>query len=145
VNLSYEVYCFKYYEDLLVLLKMNMEKHNSLESDLEQLETAENLSWGMRMALLYRSEKKKIVRNQIDLVRHFATVCLNAEAVYEDGGADAYKSLVLRKTAMEEVEFDKVQNASPEEKTRVSEWFWYRRLVNCEYFSKIFEIISGQE
>jgi hypothetical protein len=63
VNLAYESHCLKFYKDLLVLLKMNMEKTDSLESDLARLEGAEELTWGMRMAIAYRVEKKKIVRN----------------------------------------------------------------------------------
>jgi len=43
---------------------MNYEKKNSLESDLEELAKKDSdMSWFMRMALMYRSEKKKIIRN----------------------------------------------------------------------------------
>jgi len=40
----------------------NAELPATLEKDNEKLEKS-NLSWGMRMAITYRSEKKKILRN----------------------------------------------------------------------------------
>ena len=83
ISLPYECYCLKYYKELLTLLQMNMEKYDTLESDLEKLASDKQLTWGMRMAILYRSEKKKIVRNQIDLVTHMAKVCELAGPVYE--------------------------------------------------------------
>jgi len=50
-------------------LHKNFEKNASLEDDLTKLQNKnENISWFMRMALVYRSEKKKIIRNHLDLI-----------------------------------------------------------------------------
>ena len=47
VNLFYERYCIQYYEQILDFLKANLEKHVSLEQDLEQLRSGKDISWGL--------------------------------------------------------------------------------------------------
>lgn len=63
VNLFYERYCIQYYEQILDFLKANLEKHVSLEQDLEQLRSGKDISWGLQMSLVYRIGKKQIVRS----------------------------------------------------------------------------------
>lgn len=60
-----------YYEQMLDFLSKNLEKFCSLEKDKELLVQAPGtpkISWETKMAVVYRAEKKKIVRNQIHLV-----------------------------------------------------------------------------
>jgi len=66
VNIYYERYCVTYYLQILEFLRANLEKHVTLEDDVETLKQkpgSPKISWGMQMAILYRLEKKKIVRN----------------------------------------------------------------------------------
>jgi len=58
VNLFYERYCLSFYEQILDFLKANLEKHITLEKDLEQLKTDQNISWGLKMSMIYRISKK---------------------------------------------------------------------------------------
>lgn len=82
VNLYYERYCAKYYEDLLEFLKANLEKQASLEQDLETLRSDKSdLSWASRMALTYRAEKKKIIRSQIHLIGWIKRILKEIESV----------------------------------------------------------------
>jgi len=55
-----------YYLQILEFLRANLEKHVTLEDDVETLKQkpgSPKISWGMQMAILYRLEKKKILRN----------------------------------------------------------------------------------
>lgn len=65
-DLFYEVYVFSWYKHILEYVKMGIEFKSKLEEDLELLKG--ELKWSVRMAVVYRSERKKIVRNQIRLV-----------------------------------------------------------------------------
>jgi len=61
-----------YYEQILDFLSKNLEKTSTLEKDKELLLQAPGtpkISWEIRMAVVYRSEKKKILRNQIHLIK----------------------------------------------------------------------------
>ena len=63
-NLFYEKYVFTCYMEILTYLKYNLESHASLEADLELLaDPNSGMSFERRMALIYRSEKKKILRS----------------------------------------------------------------------------------
>ena len=65
-NLFFEMYVFNYYQQALVYIQDVMNKVSSLEDDLELLKEAPNkkpISWTFRMAVIYRSEKKKILQS----------------------------------------------------------------------------------
>lgn len=80
----------------------NAELPATLEKDLEKLEQ-ENLSWGMRMAVTYRSEKKKILRNQLFMAKMMQYVVSHAIQAVAD---NVYRELVMREVDGE-VELDK--------------------------------------
>jgi len=71
VDLEYEKYCLFFYEQALCYLKISLEKGQPLEGDEHVYANSESISWEQKMALLYRIEKKRIVRNQIDLLGYF--------------------------------------------------------------------------
>ena len=56
------------------------------------------MSWEERMATVYRSEKKKIVRNQIDLLCYFRKL---HEAVIKKVNDDEWRLLVLQESGEE--------------------------------------------
>lgn len=60
-DLFYEVYVFSWYMHILEYVKLGIEYKTKLEEDLELLKG--DLKWHVRMAVVYRSERKKIVRN----------------------------------------------------------------------------------
>ena len=65
-NLFYEIYVFNSYELALIYMETEMSKLGTLEEDLELLEEKpgrQPLNWMNRMAIVYRSEKKKIIRS----------------------------------------------------------------------------------
>jgi hypothetical protein len=72
VSIEYELYCLMYYNQIVKFLSKSLEKEKTLEDDQETLETCKD--WSFRMALLYRSGKKKILRNQLDLVKYIISV-----------------------------------------------------------------------
>ena len=60
------MYVFNYYQQALVYIQDVMNKVSTLEDDLELLREAPNkkpISWMFRMAVIYRSEKKKILQS----------------------------------------------------------------------------------
>ena len=60
-DLFYEVYVFSWYKHVLEFVKLGIEFKSKLEDDLELLKG--DLKWHVRMAVVYRVERKKIVRN----------------------------------------------------------------------------------
>jgi len=60
-DLFYEAYVFRGYKAVLEFVKLDIEFKSKLEDDLELLKG--DLKWHVRMAVVYRVERKKIVRN----------------------------------------------------------------------------------
>ena len=77
------------------------------------------------MGIVYRSERKRIIRSQINLVYKVQQVllkCANPMSKPE------FNKLVLEKTPAEEEQNDSAS-------------YWYRRLVNAEYFRDIADLV----
>ena len=91
-----------------------MNKVATLEEDLEMLQWGEPgctskepaLPFVMRMAVVYRSEKKKIIRSQINLIGKVLHILKNCEEVLtnpeETDKSRAYTELCLKETKIEE-------------------------------------------
>ena len=62
MNLSYERHVFDIYTQVLIYIEKEMSKVTTLEEDLELLKK-KDLAWTLRMAIVYRSEKKKILKS----------------------------------------------------------------------------------
>ena len=76
-NLYYERYVFTCYEQILLFMQDQLNKVATLEEDLappREGNGAEPLGFQTRMLVLYRSEKKKIVRSQLNLVKKVASI-----------------------------------------------------------------------
>ena len=76
-NLFYEMYVFNFYEQTLIYLQTELNKVTTLEEDLELLEDKPDqqpLNWMTRMAVVYRSEKKKILRSQLNIIKKVNSV-----------------------------------------------------------------------
>lgn len=70
-DLDYELFIFKKYEGLLahLLARKEYRSGTTLEEDLQLLRTG-GLDYMRRMAIVYRSEKKKILHSNIDLCQY---------------------------------------------------------------------------
>ena len=65
-DLFFEVFVFSIYLKVLEYVKVGIEMKTTLEKDLELLKT--DLDWKLRMVIVYRVERKKIIRSQLRLI-----------------------------------------------------------------------------
>jgi chaperonin cofactor prefoldin len=114
---------------------------------MELLKT--DLHWHVRMAIVYRSERKKIIRNQINLVEK---VLEDLEALIRyigDAGKDInseqLQAIIMKRASWEQKLVDSVSNDPEEERGKkladLEDKYWYRRLVNAEYYKNISKIV----
>lgn len=99
-NLKYEKHVWTFYREIMMFLKANLEKTASLEDDLARLKSDEEMSWGLRMAIVYRAENKKILRSQLHLAGKIKALLAECEEACERGDEE-YRKLVLAKTESE--------------------------------------------
>ena len=86
-----------------------MENTSTLEADLQLLKEATNWSSENEYAILYRSERKKIMRGQLDLIQFIRKVLREScgiQHMMESGVAEAqilefYKQIYGQKTRQE--------------------------------------------
>lgn len=113
-NLFYERYIFSFYLQVLNYVADELNKVATLEEDFELLDRGEPgnphppIEFEMRMAVVYRSEKKKIIRSQINLIQKVFQVLQSVEDVLinqpAETGVDparAYSELLLVETPQE--------------------------------------------
>lgn len=90
--LTYELYVFDYYLKVCTFLQDQFARVATLEQDLELLNRGEPghpgqpIDFEFRMAVVYRAEKKKILRSQIILVEKVINVLRNCEEALEGCG-----------------------------------------------------------
>ena len=65
-DLFFEVFVFSMYLKVLEYVKVGMEMKTTLEKDLQLLKT--DLDWKLKMVIVYRVERKKIIRSQLRLI-----------------------------------------------------------------------------
>lgn len=110
-NLKLEALCLEKYQEIIEILKEQLESKTSLEDDLRLLEEKTiKLSVKQKFGVIYRSERKKIIRSQLDIVKYLRKVLAessdtqNFQKVYmqpmtnEDVAEDGYiyRRLCLR-------------------------------------------------
>lgn len=84
-NLFYEQYIFSFYLQVLKYVMDQLNNVATLEQDFELLDRGEPgnplppISFEMRMAVVYRAEKKKIIRSQINLIQKVLQVLRGVE------------------------------------------------------------------
>ena len=79
VNLFFERYVMIHYLEVIKCLDYALNSQTSLETDLALLKKPD-LPFNERMVVVYRSEKKKILKSQIHLTRKVLTILNKAEA-----------------------------------------------------------------
>ena len=106
------------------------------------------------MAVLYRAEKKKILRSQIILVKKILHVLRNCEKVLTDSEesdtdkSKAFTELILKEHQLEKEKRKSIENDTKlteeqraEELSKEEEYFYYRRIINATYFKQIKTLI----
>ena len=63
VDLEFELSVMKTYSEIVCVFSKLLEHKSSLEEDLDLLSNCPDMDWKMKMILVYRSEKKKILRS----------------------------------------------------------------------------------
>lgn len=105
-DLDYELFIFKKYEGLMRFLLEKKESRSSttLDEDLALLSGREDLGYMRRMAVVYRCEKKKILRSNIDLCQYVIRI-IKALLAWQTAGEEMtlkeYHRLCMEKTAIE--------------------------------------------
>ena len=149
-NLLFETHVFKYYQQALEHIQTEMYKVSTLEEDLELLKDSPDRrspTYTFRMAVLYRSEKKKILKSQLHIVSKVLSVLQNVEMTLtaKELGSEqrfkAYTELLMADTATERKQREEVlddEELKDEQRQKklgkFEEDYWYRRLINAEYF-----------
>lgn len=111
------------------------------------LRSDKNITWGTRMAFVYRIGKKTIIRNQLHLIAYFKRILENAEWAIKQSD-DQYRKLILEET---DVEKENLQTAykildENERKNQIktlTDEYWYRRLVNSQFFKQVYIMIKN--
>jgi hypothetical protein len=119
-DLFYEIFVFGYYKNIVEFVKKAIELKSSLEEDLRLLKEGV-LTWHQRMAIVYRSERKKIIRNQIKLAEKIladleATVRYIGEAAKEIQ-SDHFQTIILKRCDWEQKEFDEIEGSERQDKS----------------------------
>ena len=143
-DLDFELFCLLKYQEVMAALCADLESKTTLESDLALLSgQVTTLAGNQYMAVLYRSERKKILRSQAHLIGYLVKV-MEASADLElqklqapdpAALADAFKTIYMAPTDLEKGQLDDDQKFKSEEDEY---WFYYRRLNVCQYLREIF-------
>ena len=101
-----------------------------------------DLKWEVRMMLIYRSEKKRIVRNQIELIEYLQNLLAHA---VKGADSESWRLLVLKKTDTEELNEGAATCIQDKEKRQVAldrdeNEYWFKRLINSEYLKDLFAL-----
>ena len=81
-DIDYEIYIFEKYQALMKHILQEKEKRTTLEQDLASVSDPD-LKYTLRFATIYRLEKKKILRSNIDLAGYVLVIL---RALKEDPG-----------------------------------------------------------
>jgi len=111
---------------------------------------AKPLHWKTRMTIVYRSEKKKIIQSQLNMVTKVIKVLQKIETTLLQKGfnaeeqSKAYSELLMTETDTEKKWRDEAEantTLTKEQKQteldKLEESFFMRRLINSEYFKQL--------
>ena len=102
--MEFELRILAWYEGVIGFLERREDHNHIIEGDQILLDRG-GLSWGMQMAIVYRMERSKILRNQRMIVRMCRALL---KSVKPQMDPDNFRKLVLRPTpdevALEEAE-----------------------------------------
>jgi len=119
VSLEKELELMYKYLSLVKYLQHHWELETTLEEDLDRLAEDEQLDGDLMMAIVYRSEKKKIIRSQIHLVTLVIDV-LQRAADSVDSAKNSFSLLAVERSPKETEERSEL--ARHKEETVLAKW-----------------------
>jgi hypothetical protein len=143
-DIDFEYFCLLKYKEVVQALIADLESKTTLESDLALLSgKVTTLTGNQYMAVVYRSERKKIMHSQRHVIEYLLKVVENSADLelqklqIQDPKAlgDAFKTIYMAPMAFEKEQMNednKFKNDDDEF------WFYYRRLNVCQYLREIF-------
>ena len=112
-DLFYEVFVFGMYLKILEYVKVGLEMKTTLEKDLELLKT--DLDWKVRMVIVYRVERKKIIRSQLRLIEKvledLETIVRYVGNKHSEVDPVEYQVIIMKKTKWEQEDMDNIQRS----------------------------------
>ena len=112
-DLFYEVFVFGMYLKILEYVKVGLEMKTTLEKDLELLKT--DLDWKVRMVIVYRVERKKIIRSQLRLIEKvledLETIVRYVGNKRSEVDPVEYQVIIMKKTKWEQEDVDNIQRS----------------------------------
>ena len=102
-DLDYEFFIFTKYLGLIRhILAQKERRTGTLEEDLELLkQSSDELGYMKRMATVYRCEKKKILRTNIDLCHYVIGIIMRLRDQGDGMTAQQYQDIVMDETEVE--------------------------------------------
>lgn len=143
-DIDFEFFCLLKYKEVIEALCADLESKTTLEADLALLSgNVATLTGNQYMAIVYRSERKKIMRSQRHIIEYLVKVAeasadlqvQKLETHDPKALADAFKASYMAPTDLEKEQMDGEQKFKSEE---AEFWFYYRRLHVCQYLREIF-------
>ena len=61
VDIEFDLSCMELYKEMMCMFLLQMEKETTLGEDVARLREDEGLTFKQRMAIIYRSERKKLI------------------------------------------------------------------------------------
>ena len=111
------------YGDVLNKVKEHLEGETTLEQDEKLFESTSPAEWQMRMALIYRIDRKRILESQFEILNQVKGVLRGTQTVIQD---------------TEKESLDRAGLEGDSEALRKFERQWlHRRLVNAKYYQSI--------
>lgn len=124
VDLDFELHCLSFYHQIIKKFSAEAEKQSTLEVDQNMLKKTTtvtlNLTPQQRFAVVYRSERKRILRAQLEICAYLTKVVHESfEIRHLTSVSIAFKDIILK--------------PMPSEETK-DHWFLYRRYHLRSYF-----------
>ena len=156
-NLDFESLCLAKYEEMIDFFVSNTERHSTLEADQELLSFGQpgsnphkafvdlKLSTNQRFAVIYRSERKKILRSQLFLIAWMRSLLEQSYKVRSLLSVNAPRADVDRQFQQVYLSYmgheakqvnESGEFAEPEQE----HWYFFRRLFVREYLQQVFQL-----
>ena len=98
-TIGYEIFCLQKYLEVVQCLSTKLEEVTSLEEDQALLESMEG---NMKIALVYRIERKKILGNQKELVMWLINILSLTKNLNKEALNGNFKNMYLQPMASEQ-------------------------------------------
>ena len=156
VDLEFERKCLDRYLQVITYQTHQLEKGTTLEADQEllsgetELAKEVNLTSEQKFCVVYRSERKKILRSQKELVSFLLNVLEESYQLksLKSVGAPKHEiDLLFKKIYLHPMESEKIYINSDGDFIDAEEeyWYQYRRLHMRSYLQQIFQIQTDEE